>query len=132
MLLSDPVLQLQDLHLCVQRPSLQGIDFDLQKGEIHAIVGERRSGKSSLLRLLGGEACKSSGKILLDNREIDFLTPESSFRQGIGIVHQTPNLVPSLTVIENIFLGRLHWRVVRPQYIPSLKARCGQMLPSSG
>ncbi len=122
------VLQLRDLHLWYKDVhALQGIDFDLQKGEIHAVIGERRAGKSSLLRLLGGEAKKTDGSILLDGHEIPYFTPESSFRHGIGIVHQTPDLVPALTVMENIFLGRKPRSFLKPQLFPSLRAQCREI-----
>ena len=124
----SPVLQFRNVHVWYKDVhALQGIDFDLYRGEIHAVIGERRAGKSSLLRLLDGEVRKTQGEISLDGREVAFFTPATSYREGIGIVHQTPNLVPALSVIENVFLGRNRWLIIKPQLSAPLLARCRGM-----
>jgi two-component system sensor histidine kinase AtoS len=128
-----PVLQFRDIHVWYKEVhALQGIDFDLYRGEIHAVIGERRAGKSSLLRLLDGEVRKSQGEMIVDGRQVASFTPTSSFKQGIGIVHQTPNLVPALTVIENVFLGRNAWLLLKPQLFPPLRSRCQEMFLKLG
>ncbi len=123
-----PALQLRDVHVWYKDVhALQGVDFDLQRGEIHAVIGERRSGKSSLLRLLDGEVRKSQGEILVEGRPVGFFTARSSFSHGIGIVHQTPNLVPALTVIENVFLGRDRRSLFKPQLYNAHRSKCREM-----
>src|SRR4030042_1653651 len=87
--------------------ALRGVDFDLYQGEIHALVGAHRAGKSSLVKLLAGAVRKQRGEILFDGRPVEYFTPRSAIRQGIGIVYQHLNLIPSLTAAENIFAGRM-------------------------
>ena len=84
--------------------ALQGKDFDLDRGEIHAAIGERRAGKSSLLRLLDGEVRKTQLQIPSMARGGVFDARHAT-EEGIGIVHQTPNLVPALSVIEKSSLA---------------------------
>lgn len=124
----SPILQLRNVHVWYKDVhALQGIDFELYRGEIHAVIGERRAGKSSLLRLLDGEVKKSQGEILLEGSEVSHFTPTTAHRQGIGVVRQTPNLVPALSVVENVYLGRYPWLLVKPQLVPHLWAKCCAM-----
>jgi len=88
-------------------PALRGADFDLSRGEIHALVGAHRAGKSSLVKLLSGAVRKDAGEILFEGRRVEFFTPRSAIRNGIGIVYQHLNVIPSLSAAENIFAGRL-------------------------
>lgn len=87
--------------------ALQDVNFELKAGEVHALVGENGAGKSTLIKILGGMYRADSGKIFLDNQEVELLNPQHASTQGIAIVHQEFNLVPYLTVAENIFLGKL-------------------------
>ena len=87
--------------------ALRGADFDLYRGEIHALVGAHRAGKSSLVKLLSGAVRKDSGEIVLDGRRVDSFTPKSALKNGIGIVYQHLNVIPSLSAAENIFAGRM-------------------------
>lgn len=82
-----------------------GVDLAVEKGSIHALVGENGAGKSTLMRVLYGIYTPDAGKILLDGREIKISNPQTAIRLGIGMVHQEFQLVPSLTVAENIALG---------------------------
>jgi signal transduction histidine kinase/ABC-type branched-subunit amino acid transport system ATPase component len=86
--------------------ALKNVDFDLNTGEIHAIVGEHRAGKSTLVKLLSGAVRKDSGRILIDGEQVEGFTPKSSIRHRIGIVYQEINVVPTLNAIENIFAGQ--------------------------
>lgn len=90
-----------------QVEALRGIDFELGSGEIHALVGAHRAGKSSLVKLLSGAVRKAAGEILFEGRRVEFFTPQSAIRQGIGTVYQHLCLIPSLTATENIFAGRM-------------------------
>ncbi len=87
--------------------ALANVNFDLHPGEIHAIVGEHRAGKSTLVKLLSGVVRKDSGTIALNGRRIEGFTPTSSIANRIGIVYQEMNVVPTLNAIENIFIGRI-------------------------
>ncbi|MEW5818193.1 MAG: ATP-binding cassette domain-containing protein, partial [Spirochaetota bacterium] len=103
-----PLLQLRNIHLSYRDlPVLKGVDFDLYTGEIHAIAGEHRSGKSSLIKLLSGDIKKQRGTIILKGNEIEYFTPQSAIKHGIGIVYQQVNIIPSLNAVENIYAGRM-------------------------
>jgi len=86
--------------------ALHNVDFDLFPGEIHAIVGEHRAGKSTLVKLLSGAVRKNSGRISIDGEQIDEFTPRSSMEHKIGIIYQEIQIVPTLNAIENIFAGQ--------------------------
>lgn len=86
--------------------ALHNVDFDLYPGEIHAIVGEHRAGKSTLVKLLSGAVRKNSGRISIDGEQIDEFTPRSSMEHKIGIIYQEIQIVPTLNAIENIFAGQ--------------------------
>jgi ribose transport system ATP-binding protein len=86
--------------------ALRSIDLDVYAGEIHAVMGENGAGKSTLVKVLSGVHRRSSGQMTVRGREVDFVTPKEAERNGIAIIHQELNLIPSLSVSENIFLGR--------------------------
>ena len=86
--------------------ALDGVDFMLRQGEVHAIVGENGAGKSTLMNMLGGTLTPDSGSIELDGRAVYIAGPGESLRLGIGFVHQESNLLGNLTVLENVFLAR--------------------------
>ena len=86
--------------------ALQQCQFDLVEGEVHALVGENGAGKSTLMKVLTGIYQKDSGRILFKGNEIDPKTPKDAQDLGIGIIHQELNLMPHLTVAQNIFIGR--------------------------
>jgi general nucleoside transport system ATP-binding protein len=81
------------------------VDFSLQHGEIHALLGENGAGKSTLMNVLAGMYRPEYGTILVRNKPVNFLSPRDAIRTGIGMVHQHFMLVPSQTVTENILLG---------------------------
>jgi len=85
---------------------LHGVDFTLQRGEIHALVGENGAGKSTLIKILAGVHCDHRGRILLHGREVRFGGPRDAERHGLAVIHQELPLIPHLSVAENIFLGR--------------------------
>ena len=86
--------------------ALTSIDFDLRQGEIHGLMGENGAGKSTLIKVITGFYTKDSGDIVYDNEPIDFGSPNEAVRHGISTVYQEINLIPLLSVAENIFLGR--------------------------
>ncbi|HNT24260.1 MAG TPA: ABC transporter ATP-binding protein [Anaerolineales bacterium] len=81
------------------------VDFDLRKGEIHALLGENGAGKSTLMNVLAGLYRQEGGTILVNNKPVSFSSPRDAIKAGIGMVHQHFMLVPSQTVTENILLG---------------------------
>ncbi len=86
--------------------ALKGVDFDLQKGEVHALMGENGAGKSTLMKILTGIYSKDSGTITYEGREVEFKNPKEAQDAGIAIVHQELNMMNHLTVAQNIFIGR--------------------------
>jgi ribose transport system ATP-binding protein len=86
--------------------ALRGVDLELRKGEVLALLGENGAGKSTLMRILGGAHKADEGSILIDGRETPFSSPQDSRAAGIAVIYQEFNLVPGLTAVENIFLGR--------------------------
>src|ERR1044071_868586 len=86
--------------------ALDGVDFTLRRGEIHALMGENGAGKSTLIKVLTGVHAPDTGQILLDGRPISPRSPVEAQRPGISTVYQEVNLIPFLSVAENIFLGR--------------------------
>ncbi len=112
---APPLLRMRGIRVAYGSvPALRGADFDLSLGEIHALVGAHRAGKSSLVKLLSGAVRKDAGEIVFEGRRVEFFTPRSAIRHGIGIVYQHLNVIPSLSAAENIFAGRLpHAGLVR-------------------
>ncbi len=87
--------------------ALKGVDFDLEAGEVHVLLGENGAGKSTLMKVLSGSVQRDGGQIFIQGEEVKNLTPERTQRLGIGMVYQELSLVPALTVAENVFLGQL-------------------------
>src|SRR6187402_545971 len=85
--------------------AVRGVDLAIAAGEIHSIVGENGAGKSTLMKLAYGLEHLTNGTVLIDGEEKIMGTPLDAIRSGIGMVHQNLELVPSLTVAENIVLG---------------------------
>ncbi len=81
------------------------VDFELKRGEIHALLGENGAGKSTLMNVLAGLYRQEAGRILVDGKSVDFRSPRDAIQAGVGMVHQHFMLVPSQTVTENILLG---------------------------
>ncbi|MEU8689686.1 sugar ABC transporter ATP-binding protein [Streptomyces sp. NPDC048665] len=86
--------------------ALDGVDFDLRRGEVHVLLGENGAGKSTLIKMLSGAYTPDGGRILVDGRETRIHGAQDAERLGIATIYQEFNLVPDLTVAENIFLGR--------------------------
>lgn len=82
------------------------VNLSVEKGSIHALMGENGAGKSTLMNILYGLYSPSSGKILLNGKEISIDNPRDAIDQGIGMVHQHFMLIPALSVIENVVLGK--------------------------
>jgi ribose transport system ATP-binding protein len=80
--------------------------FDLRPGEVHALVGENGAGKSTLMKVLAGVYSKDAGQIFYKGKEVVIPNPHAAQQLGISIIHQELNLMPHLTVAQNIFIGR--------------------------
>jgi len=86
-------------------PAIKDIDFTLERGEIHAIVGENGAGKSTLTKVLAGVYPLTSGEMFFDGQPLAPKTPAEALQRGIAMVFQETNLVPAMTVAQNIYLG---------------------------
>lgn len=100
--------------------ALDHVDFDVRPGEIHALVGENGAGKSTLINIIGGVLQPSGGSIRIDGHGRHFPTPTSAQEAGISVIFQEFNLLPHLSVAENIYINReptrgptLDWRAMR-------------------
>ena len=98
--------------------ALHNVDFTLNKGEIHALMGENGAGKSTLIKVLTGVHSKDSGQIYIEGKEITIKSPSDAQNLGISTVYQEINLCPNLTVAENMFIGRgkysfVNWRSMK-------------------
>ncbi|OAK66947.1 D-xylose ABC transporter ATP-binding protein [Variovorax paradoxus] len=95
--------------LCKSFAGVRALDkaqFDLQPGEVHALMGENGAGKSTLMKVLAGVYSKDSGEVLLDGQPVDIDSPRAAQALGIGIIHQELNLMNHLSAAQNIFIGR--------------------------
>jgi ribose transport system ATP-binding protein len=84
---------------------LHGVDFDLRRGEVHALVGGNGAGKSTLMKILQGVYTPDEGEIAVDGMPVEIRTPHDARALGIGMIFQEFSLIPTLTVAQNIFLG---------------------------
>ncbi len=91
--------------------ALDAVDFTLRAGEIHAVMGENGAGKSTLIKIISGDQLADAGETHLNGKPYRPRTPQEAQRLGISAVHQEVNLVPSLSVAENICLGRTPTRL---------------------
>lgn len=98
--------------------ALDKVSFDVDKGEILALIGENGAGKSTVIKTIAGAVTPDSGSIVIDGKEYGKLTPSVAKEAGIGVVYQELNLVPSLSIMENIFLGD---KVGNKKFLPDFK-----------
>ena len=86
--------------------ALHNVDFDLRHGEVHALMGENGAGKSTLMKILAGVHTGYDGTVLIEGHTASFSGVRLAEEAGVAIIHQELNLVPELSVADNIFLGR--------------------------
>ena len=86
--------------------ALDGVDFTLRKGEIHALMGENGAGKSTLIKVLTGVYSKDEGTISMEGTPVQIRTTQDALKVGISTVYQEITLCPNLTVAENLYIGR--------------------------
>jgi ABC-type sugar transport system ATPase subunit len=85
--------------------ALKGVDFELYPGEVHCLIGANGAGKSTLIKILSGVYRKDSGKIIHKGREVEISSPKEARKLGIATVFQELDVVPYLSIAENVFLG---------------------------
>lgn len=87
--------------------ALDGISFKVNRGEVHILLGENGAGKSTLMKILSGVYRPTSGKIIINGKNYEFLTPKLSFENKISIIYQELSLINELSIQENLFVGKL-------------------------
>lgn len=110
--------------------ALSGVDFTLNAGEVHGLVGENGAGKSTLMKIIAGVHADYEGEMLLDGQPVRFRSPRDARDAGIGMVHQELSIVPALSVAENVLLGMqplngmglVSWRRMRERARRQLEA----------
>ncbi len=90
--------------------ALDKVDFEAKAGETHALVGENGAGKSTLMKIFGGVHAKDEGVIRFRGREVHFYNPSDSMEAGIAIIYQELSALPSLSVMENLYMGAMPGR----------------------
>jgi ribose transport system ATP-binding protein len=106
--MSSPILEMKGIVKSFPGvKALQGVDLTIEKGEVHALLGENGAGKSTLMKILAGAIGRDAGSILIDGREVEIKGPEHARELGVSIIYQELSILPHLSVAENIFLGRL-------------------------
>lgn len=90
--------------------ALDNVQFDLNYGEVHALVGENGAGKSTLIKVLGGIVPRNEGLVTFEGNAVEYGRPIDAQHAGIAIIHQELSMMPSLTVIENMFMGKMQGR----------------------
>ncbi|MFO1350647.1 MAG: sugar ABC transporter ATP-binding protein [Gammaproteobacteria bacterium] len=101
-----PVLQLDNVSKSFPGvQALKGVHFEVQAGEVHALLGENGAGKSTLIKIIAGVYAPDQGQILIDGRAVEFDSPQAAQRAGIATIYQELLLYPELSVAENIFMG---------------------------
>lgn len=102
-----PVLEMQGISKAFPGVrALDAVDFELRPGEIHALLGENGAGKSTLIKVLGGVHAPDAGRICIDGDVVEIESPVMATDLGIAIIHQEINIIPGLSVADNIMLGR--------------------------
>jgi ABC-type sugar transport system ATPase subunit len=101
-----PLLRMHNIHKKFPGVyALNGVDFELYAGEVHALLGENGAGKSTLIKILGGIHNRDAGSIEINGKEFEFHTASDAQVAGVRIIHQELALVPAISIAENIFLG---------------------------
>ncbi len=126
---SDVIVQIKGLSKSFPGvKALCNVDLDLRRGEIHGLMGENGAGKSTLIKVLTGLYSKDAGEIFLDGKPFELNSPEDAPKFGLSTVYQEINLIPALSVAENIYIGRepmrwgcIDWRAITSRAKTAIK-----------
>ncbi len=103
----DPILKMKNINKSFPGvKALDNVSLNVYKGEVMALLGENGAGKSTLMKILSGSYKADGGEIFLRGEKLDIHSPSDSTDKGIAIIHQELNLIPHMSVYENVFLGR--------------------------
>ena len=112
--------------------ALKGVDFSLVAGEVHALIGENGAGKSTLIKIIAGLYQQDAGTIEVEGKAVDFHSPADSLEHRIKVVYQELDLVPDLSIAENVFLGNLPKTALRTVDWQALYSRTSELLLDLG
>ena len=112
--------------------ALKGVDFSLLAGEVHALIGENGAGKSTLIKIIAGLYQQDAGTIEVEGKAVDFHSPADSLEHRIKVVYQELDLVPDLSIAENVFLGNLPKTALRTVDWQALYSRTSELLLDLG
>ncbi|MCY4019283.1 MAG: sugar ABC transporter ATP-binding protein [Chloroflexi bacterium] len=112
--------------------ALKGVDFSLKAGEVHALIGENGAGKSTLIKIIAGLYQQDAGTMEVEGKTVDFHSPADSLEHRIKVVYQELDLVPDLSIAENVFLGNLPKKALRTVDWQALYARTSELLLDLG
>lgn len=112
--------------------ALKGVDFSLNAGEVHALIGENGAGKSTLIKIIAGLYQQDAGTIEVEGKKVDFHSPADSLEHRIKVVYQELDLVPDLSIAENVFLGNLPKKALRTVDWQALYSRTSELLLDLG
>ncbi|MBS1252519.1 MAG: Ribose import ATP-binding protein RbsA [Anaerolineales bacterium] len=103
----DVLLHMEDMNKAFPGvQALSNVDLEVRAGEIHGLIGENGAGKSTLMKILTGVYTKDSGQLRIEGERVEIIDPHHAQQLGISIIYQEFNLMPNLTVAENVFIGR--------------------------
>ena len=106
---SLPTCLVEMAHISKDFPGVRALDevsLKIDRGTVHALIGENGAGKSTLMKILTGMYLPDRGHLKVRGRKVEIRKPINSLRAGISMIHQEFNLIPAMTVSENIFFGR--------------------------
>src|SRR4051812_13148334 len=128
-----PLLQLSDIAVAfggVQ--AVRGVSFDVQPGEVHALVGENGAGKSTLIRVMTGAVRADAGSVAIDGQRVDRPDPTRMRALGVAPIYQQPALLPDLGVAENLAFGLERGRAFAPIDWSGRRSRARELLARVG
>lgn len=102
------------LYIIFYKKAMRLFSFDIVPGEVHVLIGENGAGKSTLMKILSGVYQPTSGKIICNGREYSRLSTADSYNEGIAIVYQKLSVINELSIMENLFVGKLPTKKVDP------------------
>ncbi len=87
--------------------ALSNVDFSLNRGEVHAVIGENGAGKTTLMNIIGGIVKQDNGTLICNGEKVTISSPQEALKKGIATIHQELTMIPHLNIMENIFMGRM-------------------------
>ena len=111
---------------------LHGLNFKVEKGEVHGLVGENGAGKSTLMNILGGVFERNDGDLMLDGKPYDPKNPNDAKNAGIGFVHQELSLFTNMTVLENLFIEQFPQTKIKTVDYAYMREKAGKYLKKLG